>query len=115
LRAFDSDDAGTQQVMATAPLLLDFLNEDDGTHFNEVKALLDAADVPYVIDATLVRGLDYYARTVFEFTNSLMTRSLCSSGVQSSAEEKEESAPRRPRSSHTSNFGRQYGLFPTPI
>ena len=72
LRAFDADDAGTKEVMATAPLLLDFLGEDDAAHFAEVRARLDAAEVPYVIDPTLVRGLDYYVRTVFEFTSDAL-------------------------------------------
>jgi histidyl-tRNA synthetase len=66
LRAFDSDHPGTQEVMRTAPLLRDFLDPDDAEHFATVLALLDAAGVAYEIDPTLVRGLDYYARTVFE-------------------------------------------------
>ena len=72
LRAFDADDAGTREVMAGAPLLLDILDGDDREHFDEVCALLDAADVTYAIDPTLVRGLDYYARTVFEFTSDVL-------------------------------------------
>ena len=66
LRAFDSDHPGTQEVMRTAPLLRDFLEPDDAEHFATVLALLDAAGVTYEVDPTLVRGLDYYARTVFE-------------------------------------------------
>jgi histidyl-tRNA synthetase len=66
LRAFDADHPGTQEVMRTAPLLRDFLEPDDAEHFATVLALLDAAGVTYEIDPTLVRGLDYYARTVFE-------------------------------------------------
>ncbi|WP_205697926.1 histidine--tRNA ligase [Conexibacter sp. SYSU D00693] len=69
LRAFDSDHAGTQEVMASAPLLQDFVSDEDRDHFAEVRALLDAAGVPYEIDPTLVRGLDYYTRTIFEFTS----------------------------------------------
>jgi len=72
LRAFDSDHPGTQEVMAGAPLLLDRLTGEDAEHFAEVRALLDAADIPYEIDPTLVRGLDYYARTVFEFTSDAL-------------------------------------------
>jgi histidyl-tRNA synthetase len=45
---------------------------DDAEHFAEVRAMLDAAGVPYEIDATLVRGLDYYTRTVFEFTSDAL-------------------------------------------
>ena len=69
LRAFDSDHAATREVMASAPLLLDHLDEEDREHFAAVRELLDAAAVPYEIDPTLVRGLDYYTRTVFEFTS----------------------------------------------
>jgi histidyl-tRNA synthetase len=67
LRAFDADHAGTQAVMADAPRLVDRLSSEDADHFAEVRALLDAAGLPYELDATLVRGLDYYTRTVFEF------------------------------------------------
>ena len=66
LRAFDADHAGTQAVMSTAPRLLDKLDADDAEHFAAVRALLDDAGVEYEVDATLVRGLDYYTRTVFE-------------------------------------------------
>ena len=67
LRAFDADHAGTQAVMAEAPLLIDRISPDDAEHFAEVRSLLDAAGIEYEIDPTLVRGLDYYTRTVFEF------------------------------------------------
>jgi histidyl-tRNA synthetase len=66
LRAFDADHPGTQAVMESAPRLLDFLDGDDAAHFAAVRELLDAAGVAYEVDPTLVRGLDYYARTVFE-------------------------------------------------
>jgi histidyl-tRNA synthetase len=72
LRAFDTDHPGTREVMASAPLLLDQLDAEDRLHFEEVRALLDAAGVSYEIDATLVRGLDYYTRTVFEFTSDAL-------------------------------------------
>jgi histidyl-tRNA synthetase len=67
LRAFDADHPGTQAVMREAPLLLDRLAADDAEHFTQVRELLDAAGLEYEIDPTLVRGLDYYTRTVFEF------------------------------------------------
>jgi histidyl-tRNA synthetase len=67
LRAFDADHPGTQAVMADAPRLIDRLSSEDAEHFAEVRGLLDAAGMPYELDATLVRGLDYYTRTVFEF------------------------------------------------
>ena len=72
LRAFDSDDAGTRAVMAGAPRLLDRLERDDAEHFAAVRELLDRAAVAYEIDSTLVRGLDYYTRTLFEFTSDAL-------------------------------------------
>jgi histidyl-tRNA synthetase len=67
LRAFDADHEGTRAVMAEAPKLLDRLDEADAAHFAEVRELLDREGVAYELDPTLVRGLDYYTRTVFEF------------------------------------------------
>jgi histidyl-tRNA synthetase len=67
LRAFDADHPGTQAVMKEAPLLIDRISAEDAEHFSEVRALLDSDGIEYEIDATLVRGLDYYTRTVFEF------------------------------------------------
>jgi histidyl-tRNA synthetase len=72
LRAFDADHPGTRQIMQQAPLLLDRLTDDDREHFDAVKQLLDAADLAYEVDPTLVRGLDYYTRTVFEFTSDAL-------------------------------------------
>jgi len=72
LRAFDSDHPGTREVMASAPRLLDRLDADDAEHFAEVRAMLDAAGIAYEVDTTLVRGLDYYTRTVFEFTSDAL-------------------------------------------
>jgi len=69
LRAFDADHPGTKAVMTDAPRLVDRLTTEDAEHFAEVRALLDAAGLPYEIDSTLVRGLDYYTRTVFEFVS----------------------------------------------
>jgi len=72
LRAFDADHPGTREVMRAAPRLLDRLNDEDREHFDEVKRLLDVAGVRYEIDPTLVRGIDYYTRTVFEFTSDAL-------------------------------------------
>src|SRR5699024_7875649 len=52
--------------MATAPKILDFLNEESKQYFEQVKRYLDAMGIEYVVDATLVRGLDYYSHTTFE-------------------------------------------------
>jgi histidyl-tRNA synthetase len=67
LRAFDADHPGTQEVMKNAPRLLNRLSPEDVEHFAAVRSLLDDAELPYEVDSTLVRGLDYYTRTVFEF------------------------------------------------
>jgi histidyl-tRNA synthetase len=67
LRAFDSDDEGTQAVMETAPKLVERLEGDDADHFDAVRAHLDAAGIDHTIDPSLVRGLDYYTRTIFSF------------------------------------------------
>jgi histidyl-tRNA synthetase len=72
LRAFDSEHPGTRTVMESAPLLREYLSAEDAEHFAEVRARLDAAGVAYELDPTLVRGLDYYTRTVFEFTSDAL-------------------------------------------
>jgi histidyl-tRNA synthetase len=72
LRAFDASDDSTKEVMRGAPLLLDALAHDDAEHFARVREFLDDAGVPYDIDPTLVRGLDYYTRTVFEFESAAL-------------------------------------------
>ncbi len=72
LRAFDSDHPGTVAAMREAPRLLEYLSADDRDHFAQVRELLDAAGVAYALDSTLVRGLDYYTRTVFEFTSDAL-------------------------------------------
>ena len=72
LRAFDADHPGTREVMADAPVLMDALAAEDREHFEEVRKRLDAAGIAYRLDPTLVRGLDYYARTVFEFTSDVL-------------------------------------------
>jgi histidyl-tRNA synthetase len=72
MRAFDSSDPITRQTMRGAPTLLGRLAPEDGEHFARVRELLDDAEVRYELDPTLVRGLDYYARTVFEFTSDAL-------------------------------------------
>jgi histidyl-tRNA synthetase len=67
LRAFDSKDQGTRTVMAEAPTMLERLDADDAEHFATVRHLLEQAGIGYELDGTLVRGLDYYTRTVFAF------------------------------------------------
>jgi histidyl-tRNA synthetase len=72
MRAFDADDRRTRETMRDAPILLDRLAPEDAEHFERVKALLDEAGVTYELDPTLVRGLDYYARTLWEFTSGAL-------------------------------------------
>jgi histidyl-tRNA synthetase len=72
LRAFDADHPGTREVMREAPLLVERLDDADREHFETVKALLDGAGLDYEVDPTLVRGLDYYTRTVFEFSSDAL-------------------------------------------
>jgi histidyl-tRNA synthetase len=70
MRAFDS--AAAASVMADAPRLMDRLNDEDAEHFATVRRLLDGAGLAYELDTTLVRGLDYYTRTLFEFTSDAL-------------------------------------------
>jgi histidyl-tRNA synthetase len=70
LRVFDSKDKKTQSLLSGAPELKDFLGEESIAHFEGLKILLDSVGVPYVINPRLVRGLDYYNQTVFEWVTS---------------------------------------------
>jgi histidyl-tRNA synthetase len=72
MRAFDASDPLTRETMRDAPTLLGRLAPDDAAHFARVRELLDDADVRYELDPTLVRGLDYYSRTVFEFASDAL-------------------------------------------
>ena len=67
LRVLDSKNQDTQALLADAPKLADYLNEEARAHFDGLRALLDAAGIPYTINPRLVRGLDYYGLTVFEW------------------------------------------------
>ena len=69
LRVLDDKRPAVQEMLADAPLLLDHLGADSAEHFAEVRALLDALGVRYVINPRMVRGLDYYTRTTFEFVH----------------------------------------------
>ncbi len=72
MRAFDSGDLSTRETMKDAPKLLDRLADEDAEHFTQVRALLEDAGIRYELDPTLVRGLDYYTRTVFEFSSDAL-------------------------------------------
>ncbi|NMH65497.1 histidine--tRNA ligase [Shewanella salipaludis] len=77
LRVLDSKDAGVQALLADAPALMDYLGEESRGHFSQLRELLDAVGIQYKINPRLVRGLDYYNRTVFEW----VTTSLGSQGT----------------------------------
>lgn len=68
LRILDSKNPDTQALLVDAPKLADYLSEESRVHFAGLKARLDAAGIPYVLNPKLVRGLDYYGKTVFEWT-----------------------------------------------
>ncbi|WP_415898254.1 histidine--tRNA ligase [Neptuniibacter sp. QD72_48] len=67
LRILDSKDQNTQALLDAAPVLTDYLDEESKTHFAELTAMLDEAGIAYEINPRLVRGLDYYCKTVFEW------------------------------------------------
>lgn len=67
LRVLDSKDKQDQKFVADAPSILDYLTDDAKAHFETVKALLTALGIDYEVDSTMVRGLDYYNHTIFEF------------------------------------------------
>ena len=77
LRILDTKNPAMQAVAEGAPKLMDFLGEASLAHFNTLRALLDASGVSYTINPRLVRGMDYYNLTVFEF----VTQSLGSQGT----------------------------------
>ena len=66
LRVLDSKDPRDKQFVADAPSILDYLTPSAKERFDQVKAMLDALKIDYVVDATMVRGLDYYNHTIFE-------------------------------------------------
>ena len=67
LRVLDSKDEGTQKALAGAPQMIDHISDEARQHFVKVLEYLDEFDIPYTLNPFLVRGLDYYNRTVFEF------------------------------------------------
>lgn len=70
LRLLDSKDPAAQALMATAPPILDYLEEDSKVRFDELQRLLTDAGIPFVVAPEIVRGLDYYTETVFEVLSS---------------------------------------------
>jgi histidyl-tRNA synthetase len=82
LRILDSKNPEMQDVVQAAPVMLDYLDEESVEHFAGLRALLDAAGVEFEVNPRLVRGLDYYSRTVFEWiTDALGSQgAVCSGG-----------------------------------
>ena len=82
LRILDSKDANTQKILENAPKLADFLGEESNAHFNQVQAYLSALGIEFVINPKLVRGLDYYNKTVFEWTTDKLgsQATVCAGG-----------------------------------
>lgn len=72
LRVLDSKNPQTQEILGDAPELVDYLSEESAAHFNQLKALLDAAGLSYEVNPRLVRGLDYYSHTVFEWVTDAL-------------------------------------------
>lgn len=72
LRVLDSKDKVVQELLNDAPALFDYLDEESKTHFDGLCAILDAAGIQYRINQRLVRGLDYYNRTVFEWVTTAL-------------------------------------------
>ena len=71
LRVLDSKEKEDKVAVKNAPSILDYLDEESQTHFDEVRAMLDSLNIPYVIDTNMVRGLDYYNHTIFEFITTI--------------------------------------------
>ena len=71
LRVLDSKEKEDKVAVENAPSILDYLNEESQAHFDEVRTMLDSLNIPYVIDTNMVRGLDYYNHTIFEFITTI--------------------------------------------
>ena len=71
LRVLDSKEKEDKVAVENAPSILDYLDDESQTHFDEVRAMLDSLNIPYVIDTNMVRGLDYYNHTIFEFITTI--------------------------------------------
>ncbi len=70
MRILDCKSPVCSEIAKDAPVVLDYLCDDCKDHFQQVKAYLDAAEIPYIVNPKIVRGLDYYTKTVFEFVTT---------------------------------------------
>ena len=82
LRVLDSKEKEDKLAVENAPSILDYLDEESRTHFQAVRSLLEALEIPYTINTNMVRGLDYYNHTIFEFTADVAGNelTLCAGG-----------------------------------
>lgn len=78
MRILDCKDTNCKKIVKGAPVILDYLCEECDNHFTDLKKYLDALNIPYKIDPLIVRGLDYYSKTVFEIINDGIT--VCGGG-----------------------------------
>jgi histidyl-tRNA synthetase len=76
LRVLDSKDRSTQALLDHAPVFFDYLDEDSSRHFSRLRQILDAAGLQYQVNPRLVRGLDYYCKTVFEWVTDRLGSQL---------------------------------------
>ncbi|MDG3131484.1 histidine--tRNA ligase [Streptococcus suis] len=82
LRVLDSKEKEDKQAVKNAPSILDYLDEDSKIHFKAVRSMLNQLGIPYMIDTKMVRGLDYYNHTIFEFITDVAGTDLtiCAGG-----------------------------------
>ncbi len=82
LRVLDSKEKEDKLAVENTPSILDYLDEESQTHFQAVRSLLEALEIPYTINTNMVRGLDYYNHTIFEFTADVAGNELtiCAGG-----------------------------------
>ncbi|MCQ2969048.1 MAG: histidine--tRNA ligase [Clostridium sp.] len=78
MRILDCKNKNCGEITKSAPIILDYMCEECDTHFTEVKKYLDALNIPYTVDPGIVRGLDYYTKTIFEILNDDFT--VCGGG-----------------------------------
>lgn len=81
-RVLDSKEKEDKKAVENAPSILDYLDDESKEHFNSVRQMLELLDIPYVIDTNMVRGLDYYNHTIFEFITEVEKSELtiCAGG-----------------------------------
>ena len=78
MRILDCKNKNCGEITKNAPIILDYMCEECDTHFTEVKKYLDVLNIPYTVDPGIVRGLDYYTKTIFEILNDDFT--VCGGG-----------------------------------